>query len=258
MNIIKGLPGVVKVLFSLPELRHLKKEIDTARAAGDNAREQRAILDATIMWGSHLMRSFHVDLHVTGRENLPKTGPLVYVSNHQGFADIPTLCAVLTNVQFGFIAKDALRRMPLYGTWMRRIRSIMIKRDDPRASLRAIAEGIDYIEHGFSMLIFPEGTRARSGGMHEFKKGALKLATKPGVPIVPISINGTYEILEEKGYLCNNKRVDVLIHPPIPTEGLDRKAEKALTDQVFTIVHDGLAELKAQRGETLAETLPAK
>ena len=120
------------------------------------------------------------------------------------------------------------------------------EREDPRASLRAIAKGIDYIEHGFSILVFPEGTRARGGDMHEFKKGSLKLATKPGVPIVPISINGTYEVLEKDGYL-HSAPIDVMVHPAIETKGLSRKEDKELTDKVYDIVRGGLMELKAMR-----------
>lgn len=247
MNVIKNIPGIIKVVGSLPELSRLRREIDAARAAGDDRREQAAILAATDKWGHHLVRSFDAHLHVEGQENIPTRGPVVYVSNHQGFADIPALCAVLNKIQFGFIAKDALNRIPLYGTWMRRIRSVMIKREDPRASLRAISEGIDYLRHGFSILVFPEGTRARSGPMGTFKKGALKLATKTEVPIIPISINGTYTILEEKGYLRSHQPVDIIIHPAVPTKGLNRHQEKELNDQIYTIVKKGVDTLKARR-----------
>ena len=129
---------------------------------------------------------------------------------------------------------------------MQRIRSVMIQREDSRASLKAISTGIQYIEDGFSMLVFPEGTRARGGDMNPFKKGALKLATKPGVPIVPISINGTYEILEKQGYL-RSAPIDIMIHPAIETKGLSRQEEKELHQQVFDIVQSGLLELKAMR-----------
>lgn len=248
MKVFQNIPGITKVLSSLPELGRLKREIDSARAVGDNERERAAILEATSTWGNRLMKSFHIDLSVYGKENIPKegNGPLVYVSNHQGFADIPTMCAVLTNVQFGFIAKDGLKKIPLYGTWMQRIRSVMIQREDSRASLKAISTGIQYIEDGFSMLVFPEGTRARGGDMNPFKKGALKLATKPGVPIVPISINGTYEVLEKQGYL-RSAPIDIMIHPAIETKGLSRQEEKELHQQVFDIVQSGLLELKAMR-----------
>ncbi|MEG0156030.1 MAG: lysophospholipid acyltransferase family protein, partial [Anaerovoracaceae bacterium] len=165
MVIFRNIPGIFKVLFSLPGLSTLKKQIDQARASGDTQAEQAAILGATIKWGSYLVKNFHVSIHVEGREHLPKAGPVVYVCNHQGYADIPVLCSVLDQIQFGFIAKDNLKQIPLYGTWMKRIRSVMIKRDDARASLKAISEGIDNINQGFSMLIFPEGTRAKGGPM---------------------------------------------------------------------------------------------
>lgn len=276
MKIIQNIPGFIKILFSLPELGKLKREIDKSREAGSAARaaadaarkagnieeaaaadklaiqeenkEKVAILAATDMWGHHLLRSFKIDLTVEGQENLPTKGPVVYVCNHQGFADIPTMCAILNKIQFGFIAKDALNKIPLYGVWMKRIRSVMIKRDDPRASLKAISEGIDYINHGFSMLIFPEGTRAQGGPMNEFKKGALKLATKPGVPIIPISINGTYDVLEKTGVLTPAP-INVIIHSAIPTAGISRIEEKELTDYVFNIVKSGVDELKAEKAE---------
>lgn len=82
--------------------------------------------------------------------------------------------------------------------------------------------------------------------MNPFKKGALKLATKPGVPIVPISINGTYEVLEKQGYL-RSAPIDIMIHPAIETKGLSRQEEKELHQQVFDIVQSGLLELKAMR-----------
>ena len=83
--------------------------------------------------------------------------------------------------------------------------------------------------------------------MGTFKKGALKLATKTEVPIIPISINGTYTILEEKGYLRSHQPVDIIIHPAVPTKGLNRHQEKELNDQIYTIVKKGVDTLKARR-----------
>lgn len=246
MNIVKNLPALTKILGSLPQLRPLKKEMTRARAAGDAEAERAAILAATSLWGTSLMERFDVDLQVRGREHLPAEGPVVYVSNHQGFVDIPALCAVLDTVQFGFVARDNLRQIPLYGRWMDRIRSIMIHREDPRAALKAIAEGVEYIEEGFSLLIFPEGTRALGGPMGNFKAGALKLATKPGVPIIPVSINGTYQAFEESGVFRGRRPIGIIIHPPVETKGLSRQEEKALTEKVETIVRDGLSTLQQE------------
>ena len=103
--------------------------------------------------------------HVYGEENIPSEGPVCYVSNHQGYCDIPCYFTALRKIQFGFVAKDDLEKVPKYGDWIKRVRSSMIKRGDPRASLKAILEGIEYIEQGFSMLIFPEGTRAMCSAM---------------------------------------------------------------------------------------------
>lgn len=250
MIIIRNIPGIIKILASLPGLRKYKKNIDAARAAGDIEKEKENILGATIKWGNYLVDHFNIDLTVHGRENLPEEGPVVYICNHQGFADIPILCATLDKFQMGFIARDNLKQLPLYGTWMRRIRSVMIKRDDPRASLKAISEGIEYIEQGFSLVLFPEGTRSKDNEVHEFKKGSLKLATKPGVPIVPLTLDGSRDIYEATGVLRSGK-VDVLIHPPVPTAGMSRWEERELTEKMQKIVADGLVELRAMRDQSL-------
>ncbi len=248
MNVVKNLPALVKILGSLPGLHTLKGQIDSARESGDREAEREAILGATIKWGNHLMKSFDIDISVEGKENLPAEGPVVYICNHQSFADIPVLCAVLDTVQFAFVARENLKQVPIYGTWMRRIRSVLIKREDPRAALRAISEGVGLIKEGFSLLIFPEGTRAKCSQMAEFKAGSIKLATKPGVPIIPISINGSYECFETTEVFRGKCPVGVIIHPAIETAGISRQEEKALTGKVQKIVFDGLTKLCERMG----------
>lgn len=257
MNIVKNAPALIKILASLPGLNLLKKKIDMARRVGEPEAERAAILGATKKWGNYLMKKFDIELQVEGRENLPTEGPVVYVANHQGFVDIPALCAALDTVQFGFVARENLGKVPLYGTWMNRIRSVMIKREDPRAALRAISEGIEYINQGFSLLIFPEGTRAKDNPMADFKAGSLKLATKPGVPIIPISINGTYQCFEEKEVFSGHRPIGIIIHEPIETKGLSRQEEKALTGKVQQIVYDGLVTLCERMGTPWPIAKPA-
>ena len=165
------------------------------------------------------------------------------VGNHQGYADIFTYFSVFTKFQFSFVAKENLGNLPFYGKWIRRIRSVLIKRNDPRASLKAISEGIEYLKQGFSLVIFPEGTRSMGPDPGRFHKGSLKLATKPGVPIVPISINGSYKMFEEEGYL-KGARIDVIVHEPIETKNLSRDEERELNDKVEKIIVDGVRELQ--------------
>ncbi len=252
MIIFRNIPSVVKLYRSLPELTQFREEIDDAREKGDIERERENILKAENCWGPRIVRELGIDLHISGRENIPDHGPVCIISNHQGYCDIPVCFTALSKTQFGFIAKDDLEKVPKYGTWIKRVRSAMIRRGDARAALKAILEGISYIEQGFSMLIFPEGTRAKCSTMGTFKKGSLKLATKPEVPIVPVSINGTYNVFERYGRV-RPARVDILIHPPIETKGLSRSDEEELSDRVYDIIKNGVAELAAGNPESIFE-----
>ena len=147
MKILPNIPGAVKIYAALRYLNKEKKNIIAARAAEDYEKERVHIQAAENTWANKVMEAFNVELVVHGEENLPKEGPVVFVPNHQGYADIIACCAALSkNFQFGYIAKDELEKVPLYGNWIKRIRSVLIKRDDPRASLRAIEEGVDLIE----------------------------------------------------------------------------------------------------------------
>lgn len=243
MKIIKNIPAAIKIYSNLRYLTKYKKEIESARIKGDYEKERKNILLATTTWSKKLSESMNVKIDVYGKENLPQNGPIVYIANHQGYADIVALCAALDTVQFGYVAKSSLSKVPLYGRWIDRIRSVLINRENPRDSLKSISKGIELIKQGFSLLIFPEGTRSQSETMGEFKPGALKLATKPKVPIIPVTLTGTWKIFEENGYI-KPSNIKVLIHPPIETKNLTREEEKELSDKVYSIINNGLTTLK--------------
>lgn len=244
MKIIRNIPMIVEFVSALSELRRHKKNIYKYRDLGDVKKEKEYILKATSTWGQRLLNDLNIDLNVMGKENLPEDGPVVFVANHQGYGDIPVCCAALDKFQTGFIAKSSLSKLPLYGEWIKNIRSVMIDREDPRESLRAIETAIGFIKQGFSIVVFPEGHRSKGHDMGEFKKGSLRLATKPGVPVIPISINGTYKLFEEKGYMQGNFKVDFLIHPPIETANMSRPEASSLASTVEEIIRTGLQELK--------------
>ncbi|MGI6203834.1 MAG: lysophospholipid acyltransferase family protein [Anaerovoracaceae bacterium] len=252
MIIIRNIPTIIRLAGSLPPLKELKKEIDGARAAGDDETERIAIRKAEDIWGDELIERLQIDLHVEGRENIPDEGPVVFVSNHQGYSDVPCCFAAIHGIQFGFVAKRSLGRVPFFGKWIYRVRSTFIDRKDKRSSVRAILDGIDNIKHGFSMVIFPEGTRARCSTMREFKPGAVKLAIKPEVPVVPVSINGTYNVYERYG-VVKPARVDVMIHEPIETKGMTRRDEEALTEKLYEIIKAGVDKQAAGNPESIFE-----
>lgn len=245
MKIFANIPGFAKLLNSLRYMNVNKKVIEDARAAGDFEREREYILKSTSVWGDIVFKMFGSELTVYGEENLPDHGPVVFIGNHQGYADIPTYFVALKKFQFGFVAKEELGKLPFFGKWIARIRSVFIERDDPRASLNAIKKGIEYINDGFSLVIFPEGTRSRGPDPGPFMKGSTKLATKPGVPIIPISLNGSYRMFEEEGRIRGAK-ISLMIHEPIETKGMSREEEKHLSDRVEKIVTDGVRELQAR------------
>ena len=243
MKIFANIPGAYKLLHCLKYLKANKREVEAARAAGDYEKEREYILKSTSSWGPMVMEMFGSVVNVKGLENLPDKSPVVMVGNHQGYADIFAYCAAFRKFQFGFVAKENLSKLPLYGDWIGKIRSVFIKRNEPRAALKAISEGIEYIEKGFSLVIFPEGTRSKGPVPGKFQKGALKLATKPGVPIVPISLNGSYKMFEEEGYL-KGARIDIIVHEPIETKNISRQEEKELSEKVEKIIKDGIKELQ--------------
>lgn len=243
MNLIYNFPGIFKALVALKSVKSYRVQIRKNKVAGNFEEERKNILQATSIWGNKMLELFDANLEVFGKENLPKEGPVVYVSNHQGYADIIALCAALDTVQFGFVAKDNLGKLPVYGSWITEIRSVLISRKNPREALKAISAGIKNIQNGFSMLIFPEGTRSKGPEMARFKKGALKLATKPKVPIVPISIEGSYHCFEEKGVLRGDT-IKVLIHPMVQTASLSGEEEKNLPGEIENIVRSGVISLQ--------------
>jgi len=229
--------------FNLKYLRKYHHYIKKYRDLGDAEAERVEILKATSTWGLGIMKKLNIKLNVTGLENIPE-GPVVFVSNHQGYGDIPIFGAVITMKQIGFVAKVSLDKIPVFGEWIRDIRSVFIERSDPRASLKSIEEGIELLKQGFSLVIFPEGTRSRGVRMGEFKKGSLRLATKPGVPVVPVTINGSYQMFEEKGY-TQPATVDFYIHPAIETKELSKADANNLAEKVEDIIKKKLEELNS-------------
>lgn len=228
--------------FNLRHLRPFHYKIKNYRDKGDDVNERVQILNSTTTWGGGIMKKYKINLKVTGVENIPE-GPVVFVSNHQGYADIPVYGAAINMKQIGFVAKTSLGKIPVFGEWIRDIRSVFIERDDPRASLKTIEEGIDLLNRGFSLVIFPEGTRSKGPKMGEFKKGSLRLATKPGIPVVPVTLNGTYHVFEEKGHVQSGAEVTFYIHPAIETKDLSKLEANNLAEKVEEIVKTKLEEL---------------
>lgn len=227
------------------DLLHISGNFNKAakhKAAGDLDREKEEIRKAEFYWSTSLEKKIGARLHITGKENLPENAAL-YVSNHQSYCDIAAMM-LLSGRQIGFIAKDELQKLPLFGRYIKQTRSVFINRGDSRESLKAIEEGTQYLQQGFNLAIFPEGTRSKGPQMGEFKKGALRPAFKAEAPVVPVTIHGSYHLWEEKGYPCDADVV-IHIHPPVETKGLKKSEQNAAADEVERMIREKLAELQA-------------
>lgn len=171
------------------------------------------------LWSRVMLSLAGVRVSITGVENLPKEGPVILASNHQGAFDIPALQGYVP-VQFRWIAKKSLFKIPIIGWSMRLSGYIPVERERASKALRSIEEASKKIKGGTSVLIFPEGTRSPKDELLPFKRGSFLLAVKSGVPIVPVSIRGTREILKKGGFLIKPASVTIVLGKPIPTEGL--------------------------------------
>lgn len=191
-------------------------------------------------WSHDFLKYSKVTLEVVGEKNIPKE-PMLVVANHQGYFDIPVIFQAFKSVQLGFVAKESLFKIPVFGHWIKAVNSISLDREDPRESLKSINEGIEILKSGCNLAIFPEGTRSKTEEIGEFKKGSLRLATKSKATIVPVSILGTCNLYEKPG-VATPGHVKVIIHEPIETAGLSKAEQNELNDQVYETIKKGLLQ----------------
>ena len=186
-------------------------------------------------WARQMIGIAGGKVEISGLENLPEGGGLLFVSNHQGAFDIPLLIGYVPGPK-GFIAKREISRLPIVGIWMKVLRCIILDRKNPRQSVRAIERGIRDLQMGRSLVVFPEGTRSQSGMMNPFKKGSFKLATRSGAAIVPLTIDGSYRLKEGNHGRITPGKVHLHIHPPIRPQDLNAAEKSALDEKVQRII----------------------
>jgi len=185
----------------------------------------------------HVLRITKTKTVVTGLENIPKQ-PCVFVCNHQAIFDGFLLIANIEPIT-GFIAKKEIKSYPLIGFWISAMHSVFMDRKNIREGMKAINEGVLNINKGYSMILFPEGTRSLKSEMAEFKKGSMKLALKAKAPIVPITIDKTYEVLEAGNKVTGNE-LRMIVHKPIFIENISEDERKNLSSILHELIKNGL------------------
>ena len=140
-------------------------------------------------------------------------------------------------VLIGFVAKIETEKIPLVRTWMRAMKCVFMDRSSLRKSSEAIIHGIKNLKSGYNMVIFPEGTRSRGDKTGEFKAGSFKLATKSKVPVIPVTMNGSYKIMEHgNGPWIRPANVELTIHAPIDTSSLTKDEIDTLPSKIEKII----------------------
>jgi 1-acyl-sn-glycerol-3-phosphate acyltransferase len=179
-------------------------------------------------WARSLLFMSGVKLRVKGLDHLDPRRAYVLTANHLSLFDILVLLAGLP-IQFRWLAKKEVFAIPLMGWAMARVGYVSIDRQNKEKAWAHLYQAKGKLEEGYSLMFFPEGTRSPDGEMKGFKSGAFVLALQAGVPVVPISIVGTREIMPKKSRLFHPGTVDLVVSPPIEPAGfsLERKEEYA-------------------------------
>jgi 1-acyl-sn-glycerol-3-phosphate acyltransferase len=189
------------------------------------------------LWAWLILATTGVEVGVQGRERVPRGAACIFISNHQSIYDIPVIFWHLP-VQLRIIAKDSLGHFPVWGWHLRRTGHVLVDRRQPGAvTLRKVAA---LLQQGVSLIVFPEGTRSPDGQVARFKGGVFLLAIESGMPIVPLSIDGTRHVMTKGRLMTRPGVVNLVVHDPIATAGLPIEAAKELAARVEAIVAAGV------------------
>ena len=178
---------------------------------------------------------------VRGREHIDRKQSYVFVANHQGAFDIFLIYGFL-GVPIKWVMKASLGKIPIVGAACRAAGFIFVDNSTRKAAVRSVVEAEKALKHGASLAVFPEGSRTYTGKMIRFKKGAFQMAFDQHLPIVPITLNGPFNVLPIHSFNIRRHRMEMVIHPPVSTEGID-------------VLNNGLQRMADQAHETISSAL---
>jgi len=174
---------------------------------------------------------------IKGKENLYLDTNALYVSNHRSMLDIPLLMLLLKKTPI-LIGKDSIKKWPFIGWWLHAMGGFFLNRTNPKEGLKTILLAIDRVKAGQSCIIYPEGTRSRTKEMLPFKPGSFKLATKPNVPIIPMSVLGTADVFENNKINLKAETVYLSVGEAIYPDRLSKEDQKNISKYTQAIIQD--------------------
>jgi len=183
-------------------------------------------------WGRAILRTTGVTVDVRGTLP-PVTASCIFVANHSSFYDIPVIFATLPH-QLRLMAKAALGYVPFIGWHLRWSGHLLVDRKNPGASIFKRMQRLT--TQGASLLVFPEASRTRDGRVKKFKGGVFLLAIENGWPVVPLSLVGTRDVMPAGRLMTCPATVQLVVHDPITTKGLERDDARGLAERVRSVV----------------------
>jgi 1-acyl-sn-glycerol-3-phosphate acyltransferase len=192
-------------------------------------------------WSRSVMWAGGIKVRVHGLENSNDAEPRIFASNHVSWFDVAGLAKVLPRHKF--VAKAELFKVPIFGRAMRAAGMVEIQRENRKAAFGAYEVAAERIRQGNSVVVFPEGTRGHTYALRPFKKGPFVLAIAAGVPVVPIIVHGTIEILRKGSFRVHPGTIDIHLLEPVSTTTVDYDHREALMQTVRARMADAMREL---------------
>jgi 1-acyl-sn-glycerol-3-phosphate acyltransferase len=212
-----------------------------------NGRQQHAVAR---LWARVLLRMSLAPTTVEHPERFV-AGPAVYASNHLSYFDTPVVFAKLP-FQFRILAKEPLWKIPFIGWYLQRSGQVPIDQSSARAGVVSLGRGVATVKDGIPMVIFPEGGRAFNGQLQSMAAGAAWIAIKAQVPLVPLTLVGTYELLPIHVYALTPRPLKLIVGEPLSTMGLTTKDAEALTAKMHAVIYDTYVAETSVAGTSLA------
>ena len=171
---------------------------------------------ASRWWARIILATALIPVEVKGREHIVRGESYIFAANHQGAFDIFLICGYL-NVPFRWMMKRALEKVPFLGWGCKHAGYVFVDKSNPGAVRRTYRQAEQILLSGTNLMMFPEGSRSADGRMMPFRKGAFMLAEEMKMPVIPMTINGSYDILPKgkKLRLIKRHKLSLTIHKPI-------------------------------------------
>jgi len=204
--------------------------------------------EAPRVWSKGILRTAGIDVRMDGMENIDPDRPQIVVANHSSWFDVFALAAYFPGV-YHFVAKEELAHIPIFGRAWISCGHIRIDRGDRSSAIESLDRAAEKIRSdNATIIMFPEGTRSPTGELRRFKKGAFVLAIQAGVPIVPLAIEGSHDVMPKGSWLVRPGTIRIRIGEPIPVEGMTMKDRGVLLDRAW----DRVAALKEEAAAAAA------